>query len=279
MILALPKLSRTLDYGQPVNRLSSLNRGLKSWILWTPLRGRGRYAYDLASRSTGMLLSTAGPTWYGSRGRKNGNGSLQFDGTDDNVRSTAMPVTAMPLTLSCWVYTNSSATNQCAVYAGNGSAAEGWCAILMRSTGVFSAYYNSNSDQNVFADGAAYAANRWYHVVCVFTSTASRQCFVDGVAGTEETTSVNTATINRFSLGSIDRSTPLYFLNGHIDDIRLYDRALSTNEVVALYRESCAGHPTTLNWRQPYITGYAAAAGGAVVPVMYRQRQMQGMAS
>jgi hypothetical protein len=45
----------------------------------------------------------------------------------------------------------------------------------------------------------------------------------------------------------------------------VFNRALSASEVSALYQESLAGYPTTLNWLRPriYFDAGGAPAGGA----------------
>src|SRR3990167_9254519 len=92
-----------LYYGDLVNRSCQLNSGLVSWLMAVPWYMSGPRFIDIFGKNHGTL--TNGPTWQGAMGRPGGNGSLNFDGTDDYVDCGAMlgsqPVN--DLTVSMWI--------------------------------------------------------------------------------------------------------------------------------------------------------------------------------
>ena len=75
----------------------------------------------------------------------------------------------------------------------------------------------------------------WYHIVCSWDGTTAR-VYIDGVEQLSYAFSassfVNKPATTR--LGSSANSSG-YLLNGKVDDARLYDRALSKDEILAIY--------------------------------------------
>ena len=80
--------------------------------------------------------------------------------------------------------------------------------------------------------------NRWYHIVGVRDGNIIT-IYVDGVAGaTTDTVGILTSEdVNTWSIGRLsdDPSYHRYF-NGLIDEVRVYNRALSAEEIGELYR-------------------------------------------
>ncbi len=94
----------------------------------------------------------------------------------------------------------------------------------------------STGDAKVTIDGqAGVNDNRWHHLVAVRNSTYSAQLYVDGVLDSSascapsQNTSIRTTT--PLSIGAGNGS----FYAGLIDDVRVYSRALSAEEVRQLY--------------------------------------------
>lgn len=86
-------------------------------------------------------------------------------------------------------------------------------------------------------DTTARSANTWYHLVMIFDPTKI-SFYVNGVevATTNYIHGAQPAAIGDFWLGSTGGATPTTF-TGAIEDVRIYGRALSLQEVRALYYE------------------------------------------
>lgn len=92
--------------------------------------------------------------------------------------------------------------------------------------------------------GGAIPANTWYHVVLVYDGTQSAanriKLYVNNTARTLALTGTIPATTEPlatpFRLGS-NGTAGSYFTNGFMDQVRLYNRALSVQEVDSLYNE------------------------------------------
>src|SRR3989344_3153405 len=83
--------------------------------------------------------------------------------------------------------------------------------------------------------------NRWYHVVVTYQGGNHMRIYLDGNLEVEDTTGIPTDFTNTAEplyvgwLEDADRS-----FNGLIDDVRIYNRALSAGEITQLYKQGAA---------------------------------------
>ena len=85
---------------------------------------------------------------------------------------------------------------------------------------------------------------RWHHIVGVYDGSAKMiYLYVDGIQKTDRTTLGSVSPLANFYLGWDSHSTePFRFLVGNINEVGIWDRALSAAEVIALYN---SGQGTT----------------------------------
>ena len=213
------------------------NLGLVGY--WSFNEGTGSYAGDSSgNRNQGTLVS--GPTWVdGKRGK-----ALNFDGVNDYVNAgdnTSLRITNS-FTISAWVKTdqNTSGLNVVAKYNGTngyffgmtGTAPAGRMFGGVTTAGVITRRFTNT----------VLAVGRWYHIVTVYNaSAATESMYVDGIldngtqSGTPPSSVPSTAGMN-FEIGS--RTNGIELWDGLIDEVRIYNRALSAQEVLQLYNSS-----------------------------------------
>jgi hypothetical protein len=190
-----------------------------------------------------------GPTSIADR-FGNGNKAYSFDGIDDHIavgNPTALQI-INSITLSVWVRNTSFTYGQrilSKIQATNASGTEGHGYELQLSQtgngdkyyGAFIYYPGSGTSGHNFAGGAPFVANTWVN----FTFTLSGQSakwYKDGI----EVFSVNNhqpltaAALGDFVIGR--RSQAGFQFNGLIDDVAIYNRALSTSEIQQLYNQN-----------------------------------------
>lgn len=98
--------------------------------------------------------------------------------------------------------------------------------ICHYDTGPTSAQTNSPSFTTT--DG------QWHHLVAVFNRGGNEmKIYLDGAAGTASSANFGTKDINSASNFCASSRCAAYILNGFIDEIRAYSKALSTSEVCA----------------------------------------------
>lgn len=72
------------------------------------------------------------------------------------------------------------------------------------------------------------------HIAAVFSSTTNRIGYINGAAGTANTTSVGTATPDRIVVGARLNSAFSQFTNGDIAEVGLWNGALTAAEIAGL---------------------------------------------
>ncbi len=94
--------------------------------------------------------------------------------------------------------------------------------------GTFYAYIN-NGGNNISASASPYSGT-WHHFAETFDGT-TMSLYIDGGLVTSKTSaSPSTGTSGSFSIGLANA-----VLNGSIDDVRIYNRALSATEIQTMY--------------------------------------------
>ncbi len=208
----------------------SLMDGLVSY--WTFDEPSGNIAYDSAGTNNGTLYGDA--TWTGGVL----NGGLQFSGTGYvNVPSSpSLNITGDEITISAWYRpsTNDPALNEnhqiVSKWLGSDSAYTlGYC----ESSNYIWLAINSNNNVRAYSSVPVDNVNQWYHIVGVYNGS-EQVVYVNKVAGTSV---ANTGNIHLSTQPLRISGYPSDYkpLNGTVDDIRIYNRALSADEVSQLY--------------------------------------------
>jgi hypothetical protein len=213
------------------------NRWLSDEALQLHLKlddGNGTTARDssLYQRS-GLLIN--GPVWTsGVTG-----GALSLDGTDDYVMIAdyrGVPG-AGSRTCTAWVKTSVSGLDQIITSWGSAQTGRKWMFRIQPTgepaVGVWGG----------FAKGTVSVAdNQWHHIAAVLnrdeTPTVDEiQFYVDGqlqVTAANNTQPINTSDSEQVYLGVLDTGTLQNYFRGLLDDVRIYSRALTAEEIAAL---------------------------------------------
>ena len=181
----------------------------KSGTSWTDLSFSGNNA---------TLYS--GPTYNSSNG-----GSVVFDGTDDYCLAGPGLAITGNLTVTAWVRPTSFA-NQ-----GNIVSKTANLGYRMRfqSTGTFWMYSNGNT----ITSPSAYTINNWFHTVGVFSSTGLRMYINGSIVQSNGTPFTPSYAASSFIVGG--NSTTQELFQGRIANVSVYNRALSSTEVLQNY--------------------------------------------
>ena len=195
---------------------------------------RGSSSTDSSgNRNTGSLtnfaLSTSTSNWVTGNAAKRGC-ALNFDGVDDRVNIGAM-TGSVPFTMSFWARRNAIPQTYAVPLA-----------LGANNTTNFVAAFNEAGDiiyGNPLVSYATWAAgwkadSAFHHVVIVANSTTTATLYFDGAnKGTLNAASTDIWTTPKIGIRS-DGSSATPF-SGAIDEVRIYNRALSPAEVTSLY--------------------------------------------
>ncbi|MBN1392434.1 MAG: LamG domain-containing protein, partial [Sedimentisphaerales bacterium] len=210
---------------------------------WKFDEGTGTKAYDSKGDNDGNLIN--GPVWTSGQI----NGGLSFDGVDDYVNvadDTSLRFTKdSNFTICAWVNPNSISHDGgevlCKMQANSQKGLFTyelfWQQSLQRFVFEFcnSGYYY----EVVSTPDSSAPAGSWYHVTCVYQKK-DIDVYLNGVFQDNGYFNSNpTGAANHFmSIGvrSYDTSFEGYF-GGTLDDISIYNRALTADEVDLLYKQ------------------------------------------
>ena len=213
-----------------INRYASLRQGLVG--AWCPSLGAS--GYRLIDRSGygnhGTLTNMdPGTDWVPSGGKL----ALDFDNTDDRVDIAVLSaINSGEVSFSFWYYPFS--------VTGLNTIFNNWSATVV-SVGFYcfrngtSIIFQQESSGFRVTTGAILTANTWHHIVCRRANgTGGLRVFCNGVLDSASATA-----------GGVQASTAVFNLCGEyggtgkgncrIDDVRIYNRALTASEIRILY--------------------------------------------
>lgn len=209
----------------------------------------GDIAYDLVGGNHGTLMN--GPLW--TTGLI--DGALEFDGEDDYVElGTSDDLDDLPLydmTVSAWIYDEHTGGTTWGTIAGCYANNHGWSfRMFSNASGDRSLYFqvpHSGGNYDAWAtywsvDGTIFA-NNWLHTAVVWDAgTKTAKLYINGEEPSYQTTTPGTGTYNsdvsrNKEIGRIPHVGGIQYFKGMIDDVRIYDRALSAEEVEQLYQD------------------------------------------
>jgi Concanavalin A-like lectin/glucanases superfamily/Protein of unknown function (DUF1565) len=197
---------------------------------WKFDEGSGTSVSDASGNgSTGSLLN--GPVWTtGIKGT-----ALSFDGVDDYVdlgSSPSVNITGAALTLQAWVK-GSSPGNYKYIVSKTDGLDVGY-GLYTGISGTLRFYVGKGAGLIVTPDVTSPWDNRWHHVVGTYDGS-KLNLYIDGVAGASVAATGNIADSSARSLNIGRFSEGGFSFKGVIDDVQIYNRALSSTEIQQLY--------------------------------------------
>jgi len=198
---------------------------------WWPLH---RTAGDAVDLSGGRNDGTISGTTRGVAGR-GGLQAYSFGGAGDYVNIGDVDVAEVePMTVALWVNPDLSSSGYpiSKRYYSSSSDQQGW-GIYIVDTGEVRIYtsYGSSSDTTTLS--SSLTAGSWDHLAFTITNGQGLTAYSNGsVDTTASLSSLPTTTVDLVVGAFSDKSSEY---PGDIDDVRLYDRALSDAEITRLY--------------------------------------------
>jgi hypothetical protein len=163
-------------------------------------------------------------------------GAFVFDGVDDlfHVRSAADLEGTQGFTVTAWI-NHADATDGCVINKSyQGFGANSWQACIAGDTGELAFFTSADNEQDDAQISVVLGTSRWYHIA-LWWDGHTKATYVDGSRVAFKDNVPFAFDAGEINIGAdIDTSTLVAPFRGMIDDVRIYNRALSPAELVAL---------------------------------------------
>jgi len=188
------------------------------------------------------------------------NRAYAFDGVDDYIVYGNHVKPPFPFSISLWAFPSDTSKSQAQEFiVGDTTWGAGTFDDRYQGFKVHMTFDPSGGIRGQFGNGGipsganrreqstvdpVLGTDRWHHIAVVFAAAADIRIYVDGVQRATEN-GPGTAGAIAYSArpGTIGAAPPHAFYEGSLDDIRVFGRALSGQEVAALAGEGALGPP------------------------------------
>lgn len=235
----------------------------------------GRSVSDIVGGQNGVL--TGSSTGLGWAGGKIGT-ALGMDGaTGEGVALPNGILSGSQGSLSVWFRLQDLSDRNIIFAAKSVTDSNIFAALMVQYEGRPQFVFRTDPNgTNRIAQGAGILnKNEWYNLVFV-ANAQSYKMYVNGLPVTVTGENIGRwfADITNqqlsYRIGTSEANPLLGSFNGNIDDLRIYDRALSDEEVAALYTEGNAGRPTVPLAIRPALSfsiseGHVATGGSVTL--------------
>ncbi len=194
-----------------------------------------------ASANSNSATSAGTPTW--TTGKV--GSALTFNGSSQSVSGTDVDL-ATNITVEAWVRPGAASVTGTAVSKHSGTTDIN--GLLSFTSGTPSFSITTGGSQRTATGGASVGSGTWAHVVGTYDGSNVR-LYVNGVASGSPTATTGAIATNNFSwtVGK-NASAATGYLNATIDEVKIFSRALSAEEIKAEYDAQNVGIPAGLSF-------------------------------
>ena len=173
--------------------------------------------------------------------------ALMFSGSASNYVQAgglvSLGTSNQPYTLTAWVKPAAASASGDIIHVSAASDGTGWCLGSMNLSAGVARTVSWTGGLSLVTGVTSLAANKWYHLVATWNASGGLTLYVNGSVdgNTPQATYAASGASDYVTMGSTASgggcggSTGSF--NGAIDDVRVYNRALSAQEVKALYNQ------------------------------------------
>jgi len=195
-------------------------------------------AYDFSRN--GNNGTATGATWSSS-GKF--SGAFTYDGTNDFINvsipsGSTLDIDSNPMTIAAWIKPNTVSAQQAVIARGKSDG-------VAAGNDGYGLWINSSGKINVgsfgggnFDGNSVLPANTWYHVAVIING-ASSALYINGLDNTPTSHAVNVvASSQPLKIGAsrnLTDTADMRFFNGSIDELAIWNRSLSSQEIQSLY--------------------------------------------
>lgn len=195
---------------------------------WKLDEGSGTTVADSSGIGTNAAFNSGAPTWISGIYAN----ALQFNGTTDDVRTSAAFTPPTVGTIAFWMRSNGTpaATIRPMGLGDNWEVRQSTSGTLVFDIGA------TGDSGGFYSIATPTSSNTWYHVVATYDMADNTYAvYVNGVLDKSGTSTADLVTQSAAQLSFGTRTGAAEHFPGALDDIRVYNRKLSAWEVSELY--------------------------------------------
>lgn len=234
------KAYKFCDASGNYKRMDCLENGLVGH--WKLDESAGPTAVDSSGNgNNGTFTNSPTPTTGRLSGALDFSGESGADATNDRVligdpANGSLDFGSNSFSYGMWVYATGSAGTYDMPWNKGGGCATCRGYDMEFGSGGWTTYIGDGDETNTSLVSASPILNAWTHVMVVVNRPASRHItYVNGVQVTSDTISATFGSVDTSTQASIGASfTGNHPFLGRIDDVRIYNRALSATDVASL---------------------------------------------
>jgi hypothetical protein len=215
-----------------------------------PTEVQGRIAFETDTKN---IIVYDGSNWraYASDGSTGWSGSntysMNFDGTDDYLIGSPVTAFAQQGTISAWIKTTASGSSQTILNTSDATVDNKWLNLRVDGgTGHLRFIANNGGTNSITTGSTDINTGSWVHVAVTCNSSAY-SLYVNGSAETLTNSNNDGTWFGDFSLTNISigrqvRATVSALpFNGNIDEVAVWDSALSAAQITNIYKGESNG--------------------------------------
>jgi hypothetical protein len=206
----------------------------------------------IASYNLDNNVNDIGNTYNGTNSNVTFNASGKFgaaavfNGSSSYISGVpALTNSNAEFTISMWFKCNTTASNQYLFgeIRENGTY-DPLFQIWLNTSGYLNTEFRNNSSSTsgvTITDSTNYCDNNWHHVVSILT-TSQMKMYIDGSEVSSSPANISgVCDVNNISIGARNnRGTNGDWFNGSIDQVRIFNDSLTSDEVLKLYNNEIA---------------------------------------
>ncbi|WP_372793479.1 LamG-like jellyroll fold domain-containing protein [Lutibacter sp.] len=155
--------------------------------------------------------------------------SIYFDGVVDYIdMEDALDLNASEFTVSAWIKRGANSANTSILSKRDATYTEGYD-FKITNTGLLQMVWNGGTQ--IVTSSTVIPQNKWHHVAVIYNG-GTATLYIDGIAdGTVSSLTNPVATTQSFYIAAAGKNTPTAFFEGNIDEVRVWDVALSEDQL------------------------------------------------
>ena len=171
--------------------------------------------------------------------------SIYFDGAVDYVdMEDALNLNTTNFTISSWIKRDTGTTNASILSKRDAVYTEGYD-LKINGTGRLE--FQLNGGAATLTSSVAIPEDEWHHVAVIYNS-GNATLYIDGIPDTSASSlPAPVATTQSFYIAAAGKNTPTAYFAGNIDEVRIWDDALSANQLRYIMNQEIEDNATFVN--------------------------------